>query len=875
MARQVQVLTVEDWNGGIDRRSGALGPTGGLPYWDACNVVPVGRSLRTRPPVAGSATLFSHVPGWLCGPFQVGDRLVCVDTRSSGATKVVPSQVAEVRAITGHAYDGASDRSYVTHAVEGNVLAVVLRAHRSGTGVNWLELHVWDGKADEGTLVIGQGAPWMEPCIANVGTGAAYAPVRLCFAAGRLVLSDQAGNVWRSAAGNYRVWWDLDTEDITEEGYAFLGHGTNSGGAASNEIIVPVDYAQLTAADRYQGLLLERLMPDGSWAALGIAAVSAVANAGSAPTYANWTKVTWVGTTDYTVRCRVFPPRSGAWRGRQYAESLSPLIPLGGTAVTLQTWVVAATGAGQVFVLDQPAHTWDHYAPNVQLLRNGTLLVPGPGPIGQWKFSAREQKLERGATNSYGTQCTVSISLAAGDYIKLLHLPDVQAAAGTATCCVPALDFVAAGQPRRSQEGQSSTALTAGQSVWLVVQEGAGGIWSPTFLSVDGMAGDPLWLQARARAVVLGQVVCSGGGIYSWVAAGANASASWDEAQHVLRALRTGIGDAGRLPVANAMGASSPVTELVGTRDRLLVGTATGRSLWAVGVDSGQDRLLDTSTIGTGTPPRWYATATEPVGRQSALWEGSAYGPLSQGIGRFSIAGDLAQRLEAAAVTECLWGPGENLFAAPDVLAVVPWPHLGCLVVVTRTGTAAAEFWIQKPTRRGSGWYRWQLATGAEVFYPVPESVCALGRRLYFRDCDLAGGSQEGCLRWFEVQDGAFLAQDSDPRGPVTAPYEVSVVPHYLDHARPTDWKQWEAFDMEGQANTLRVSFRLRNSGGLRTGPAVAYPGQTGRRQPIPIGLSDTAIRPEINAVAQGASMWSMELYRLSLIYRVLLRVGI
>jgi hypothetical protein len=771
-----------------------------------------------RPPLRRAAAAFSLTTAQgLHGPFLVKNRLVAINT--SGSAVTVPAEIQDVLVPTG-IESTALGRQYLDHAVlGGDVLCVLLARETAVANHRRIELHVFDQAGDLGTLVCGFGMPW---AAWDLDLTAAWRP-KLGTAGGSLVLSGPDGNVYRSAVGNPRVWWDLDSEDQYDDGWEYLYYFS---GHASELLVLPIDQARMVQFDTsgntgFNGFKVTITKPDHSVVVVedGSPALGARANGGASPTFTNWATLAKISTHTGLYRVQVFPPRPGSKRGRYHTVGNQAFKSYAST--TIETWV--ATAGQRVFDVTG-SKLWFNAAnrKHMTVLVNGAAIADS-----DWDVSGSEKRDLGDDYAEWGTQIKRTTDASAGDVVELRHLGHLSfKSAGTVYSIVsePCL-VIAEGKTHVHKGGTLSFTGTTQPARAIELALGADGYWALTYRELPD-----LWhCVGYTSRVLLGIMEV---GIYH--AHAHPSSQTWEESIWAICAMQSGRDDAGMLPTGRTASGSA-VTGLVGVSNRLLVTWADSMALWAVNEDSGTDRFLGDAKYGTGSH-------AYPLGVEV---DGQTLVPVTAGLAAITLGNQLADRLRSSVVSAEVIAERDSEdermhFTGAGVVGVAWWSDMTSMVLAANMvadGVTGMWFLVRQELSKAA----WILWSGCAAASFVTGSLVAKGRRLYWRE-ETAGVSR---LAWLDMEPA-----DSDQRDESTTPIVGVLRFNHLSSGN-NHFKVYDSMDVGLKRGTCSLRFQMGASRAWRAGPTISR--NTYQSQPIPTPFGDVTVAPELTLTGGAA----------------------
>jgi hypothetical protein len=824
--------SLENLAGGMDRRRREAVQPNTVRLAKDCRFMD-GAQVANRPPVRHGAVPFSRLASQgLHGPLEVNGRLVAINT--SGVTVTVPGEISQVLTVSG--VDSTSlARTFLDWEVCGDVLCVLFGRETATANHLRVELHVWDGAGDFGTQVCGFGMPWAEW---DLDMTQAWRP-KLGLAGGALVLSGTDGNVYRSAVGNPRVWWDLDQEDQYDDGWEFSYYFS---GHVNEKAVVPVDFFRICVhggtpyALGFNGYEVEILKTDGTKVLYSYEDVplTQVTNGGSSPTYSYWVGVVRFMGISGLYKIRVFPPRPGMKRGRYYTQGTQDFRI--SQSVTITT-IVATVGQR---VLEIPG---SRYWFNKDNCNHISVSINGATPhkwaaAGDWEVSAEEKRDLGYDYAMWGTQIKLAASIGstivAGDIIQVVHQGHFCTgySSGHIVTHDPCLVMESGKVTIHRGSSLSGGTYFGGWTVLELVKQ-ANGYWKLAFRTITDGGVTVFHVRGAARRVYLGILYGNGGA--PWTAHANPVDQTWEEAIWTMGALMSGRDDAGMLPLGKrASGAA--ITGLVGIGNRLLVTWKSQMALLGLNLDSSNDQYLGRAEYGTGDH-------TSPMGIEV---DGRVVIPVSSGFAEISLGDRLTDQLGAQIISSEFLAERDSHddrfhFDTGGVYGITWWPDAGCLVIaakVTSDDYTGLAFLVRQKIGNKTLWMIWPWTAPPSATFIVG-SMHAFGRRLYWRE-ESVGVSM---LAWLDMEPADQIQRD-DSAFPIVGVLRFNHLRHGSTH-----FKMAEMMDVGlGLGVSCAMRFQLGSSGNWRTGPTITA--SSFRNRPLPVAFGDLTVAPEFTLTA-------------------------
>lgn len=812
MAGKPLTWTLDDFGGGIQRRAFAPANT----YEDLVDwTIDSDRCLVTRAPVRFDSGTF--------GPNAMGQFLINGNRyaiRPRGATwddtSWVPLGWLTLAFDPRPLHDSWVLESW---CMLGDTLVVMLACYVGGV-FNGLDLHVWDNKRNLPTWVDGYGAPWRieatnyHPRIEAVG--------------GVVVITGPAGQTWRCAIGNPRIWWEKTADDIAFSGYEYLARWQGmAGGGESRLFEIPVEYAKAIALDRFCGLCVEYLSTSGTWLEVTIQSYGSAANTwGPSQTYSLRLWVQIGAGNGVLYRLRLLPP--GIQSKRTPVKVVSGCLVLwenDSTPFTSQfMWTFTGDGKQTRFTCQDnagsAAGSW--YPPNdfsfLRVKVNGVVQVAGQ------HFTVSER------SKTDGTFDIVFVTAPPNGQIVLAE-PGMQTGSGGILAgigCPGVVIYNGVTYPVNA----NIIPTAANQSVAITCQSGVAGSW------VSGIP-DASWIFDQMRLSSVTMRRHNGTNPVPLVRDDA-----WDEVQVQDASALSGDHDAGIIPTGSHSGGAGTVKALVALNNRLLVLWSDACELWAIDPDPTQDRFLDASAVGISS----HTLLKIPVVK------GHAVVPTAVGISLLSVGGPLDETLKDTNIAEGIIGTKEWELDAVTIVAGALWPREG-KVLLAGTVSGKIHCWVIDPGSKGWTMYRW---TGSNALVQQ-DGMLAQGDRLYCRYTQPVSNVRR--LWAYDATVDSAADDVVDNAGEITrADIDCRCQFNLNELGRPK--KRKRVLEVDGVARgQVQVRFRLAN-GTFHHGPILDQNTYMDDAQRRPVRVVSAAVGIELTTV--GATVSRVERIGLS-----------
>jgi hypothetical protein len=774
-----QTFWLENFGGGIDLRPGQFSIDQNR-FLDLLNCrITKGRHVERRAPVVQVAGVFTSDA---LGVVDLDGVLYALAARGAAVTTATGVLVLRYDLPASHAFSTATLLDLAN--VNGVVQALLAHDNTKEIITLW---HVFDGASDLPTYGTDPYFPW-----AHQITAPGRVPIASVMSKGFCFTPTH--DVAESATANCRVWNLSSQDDLIANGYEFHFYAPSNG---IQPFVVPLKFDDVIDLARFHSYLIERFIgTDGDFApaknwvavteeavgtvapAIGNASLIATGNTATTATYASWTKLLINAVTHTWYRIRVFPPATAPFPVFNYVQS-GCQVRTQYNAGAMPTAAFVGNGAQTVFSLD-PGIYWHAAGRTYTVTVGGAAKTLGAdyavaaGPSGQPVFTFTAAPAIAAAVridpvspadliNSMPTSATV-------------HVPagTIMTPHGLKTWLGGVVTIPAANDGKACMVG---LALDANGNPTGVIAVPAGSAGSSA-ANTSGIAG-----ATRFSTCWIGSAWMSSAGVlaYTWAQAYdlTSRDPTWDETERLRAGTLAGADDAGLIATGQQENGGGQGTLLYGVRNRLLVCYAASSELWSVDTNPANNRLLDTSALGTGAQTKPYA---ETFDNQTLM-------PSANGIRSVTVSRQLSDDLVDRNI-----GDPIAAYGSPDQQACAYWVTQGQFVSAVRMADGTLQFlaFDYSPQSKIAAWSRWTVAGITSVDY---KSMVPLGDRLYFRSAN----------RLYYFDAAAVVQRDfsDDP----ALPFESSGIWHFNHLKRPGAQKRFKRLDVV-QKGTATYTFR-------------------------------------------------------------------
>jgi hypothetical protein len=812
-----------------------------------------GRKLKRRPPCILSTGAFDTQSG---GLLNINGQLTTF--AQQGATPSLPPGVA----VAYFDQPPGSTAWRIADYTTLNNVACLLLLHTFSNGLQQYVLHVLDGAPDVPTYVTDPAFPWAH-------TFGASTPVdpSLTVAASKLWCSGPDFNAYQSGTANPRVWQTKQQLDFVTGGIEFHVYCAQAG---LQSFTVPINFAFLQTWSGYLSYAVQQYigpttspnwLSSTNWGntggnagtryaeqlanpVLGACAVAGIANGADATTYTQWTQVT-VNTPNpgMWVRFVVQVPNDWPQPLVNYVVSggITPQAfnnSVGYGAVPTQLTSFLGDGGTTVFTL--PANFIPRpsgVTANYDVYLNGSHLIEGTD------FTVGTVAVGGGtiaATIIFASAPALSLPIDVYQCFAWegwLMVPPGSVATATGTYPFPGGWLQ---MPITGVDTHYVIALTLNGSAQPNIINGT--VLANGLTALSPLTGSVLSGEARADFVPMIYLEVSTAGhilnaAFPWISNYRNQT--WDQTQFLLAGAIAGFENAGFIATSQYETSGGPITALVQYSNRLLVLYKNASLLYYVDANPTNDRLLDTSAIGTGTQTQSYGAEL-----YSMVIVPSVNGFRALDLTRYAPDDNL-QDLD-------IGDPIDALGEVP-VLGNAYWPFQGEYIAAATLSAGQADaalelspglvwfcFDYSKESKIAS-WSTWTTAGISSVDY---RAIVPIDNRLYFRSgTKLYYFDASPCnLPWPALASNGVngLFQDTNDAG---NPYLSQGFWHYNNMKMPERTKRFVGMDVL-QDGTASWTFRnmpslptFEDGGFTWTGPSVGSPS-------IPLCMSCRALAP-------------------------------
>lgn len=772
------------------------------------------KRFRRRPPVRLVAGAFSANT---LGMVEING--VRYTLAALGATVTTPTDVQVLR------FDiptGATAHLLEDVVSMGDTVCALLR--HTIAGVQRYFLHVFDGKPDLPTYVTDPAFPWTHT-LGNLPS------VRMTVCANKLVMTGPGGDTFYSGVANPRKWNQKLVDDLVNNGQEIHFYAAASG---DQDFVIPVKYEELIDLLYYSEWIFEQFIGSNddfdsaaNWGYNGIPGVPVTGqaelvaaprilttpNTAATTTFTNWTKFRYqVAAAGTWFRFRWFPPRPTL--PHTLCAVVAGCRPILSHGTYSQQLTIADTTTTR-FDLDPdkfffvqwvsphvPADYWQLAVGTTQKTYTTDFEV-------QAGANGRLVLVLTGYTPVIGDVLTFT-QLITSDFVgfqdgasrSVLHVP-------SGTLRTPAGDIAWPGGSVQVtfHNGYHTACFALRRDFTLEETAAVIALWM-TFGGIQ--SGNPTTCDFYGRLFLVPLVVITQSTTTPTSSIVDNVfddrfsrnltldsftvrNQAWDELAYQ-RAVEfagaaVGSSDAGFLPTSAHDSSGGEVTLLAHVKERLLVGYRGGCQLWQLDENGENDRLLDTSPIGTG----------EQEVPQAVLFQGVLMTTLANGFWGVSLGGQLFDALRNQPLGDLIEPAG-----IPQVQACVYWPALGQFIAFADTGTEGVYFRVfDFQTKKIAAWTRWTVAGITSVDF---KTMIASGSRLYFRS-----GT---ALYYFDAS--VYTAASPSFRDDTDAPGDGNAYVSRLrwwwnDFQRPGSGKKFVFFDIEQRGSSASFFYPIQD----------------------------------------------------------------